>query len=109
MVGMPLIEQPVNLSFIVEIAIPPVYRQGRRGNGDDNRAGAAFDGRLILPRRDQDELVAIAVRRLQLGIDVGPNTPARRGVKGGNIDNSHAPRERSRNLKLKLSFLHGPR
>ena len=108
MVRMPLIEQSVNRLFIVEIPISPVHRQGRCGNGDDNRAGAAFDSRMMLSRRHQNELVAIAVRRLQLGIDIGPNAAAGRGVKGANIDNSHARRERSRLMKLKLRFVHRP-
>lgn len=62
---------------------------------------------MMLARRHQDELVAITVRRLQLGVDVGPNSPAGRSVKGANINNSHVARERSRFLKLKLSFVHG--
>ncbi len=107
MVGTPLIEQPVNRFFIVEIPISSVDRQSRRGNRDDDRSRTAFHGRVMLPRRHQDELVAMAMRRLQFGIDIGPNAAASRRVKGANINNSHASRERPRALKLKLSFVHG--
>jgi len=93
MVRRPGVENRVKQRFIVEIAIAPVDRQPRRGNGHEESAGAAPDHLVMCARRDDDDLVPEARRGAQLGFDIGADPAAEGAVKGANVEDPHCADE----------------
>ena len=101
MVGLPCVEGRVEQPLIVEIAVPPVDRQLRRRDGDQERSRSAPDHLVILAGSDHDHLVPEARSRPQLRLDIGADASATRCVKGRNVNDPHRPEKRAGGMKFK--------
>ena len=89
MVRPPCVEHPVKRFLVMEVAIAAVDRQSRRGNGDEEGAGAALNHLVALAGRNHDDLVPEARCGSQLCVDIGAHAAAGGRVKSADVDNTH--------------------
>ena len=101
MVRPPFVEYPVKRFLVMEVAITAVDGQSRRGNGDEEGAGASLNHLVTLAWSNDHNFVPKTRSGSQFCVDIGAHAAAGGRVESADVDNSHGGEKPgiARNLK----------